>query len=204
MSEVNMYEGTNAVLHLNNKAYELSHYKITEDPENHFCYNIEMVVCDKQRPIVTKEESYTARLQVNGDAVWYFPWLWLQNNKKSAQLKGNAHGAIFCPFGLTEEEENRYEALNLIIVSDVCYSMTEEVWQNLLLIFSDWLKAKSIPQYKEYVTLSDEVDEDEDDDTEDEDDDTEDEDDDYNDEDDYDDDTDDDDDELEDETDEDY
>lgn len=150
-----MYEGTNAVLYLDEKTYEISYYKIAEDDENFFCYNIEMVVVG-QRPNLT-EDSYTARLEVNGDAVWYFPWVWFGESNGS-QLKAAVHGAIFCPFGLSDEEEERYESLNLLVASDACYSMTAEVWKNLLFIFADWLRAKSIPQYQEYIELAEEID----------------------------------------------
>jgi hypothetical protein len=99
-----------------------------------------------------EEESYVARLETNGDATWFFPWLVFKDTVPN--VTASVYGAIFCPFGLSDEEEERYSAMNIIIVSDICYEMTEIVWSNFLLVISDWLKAKSIPQYKDYISLA--------------------------------------------------
>lgn len=164
-----MNEGTHAVLIVDGQEYELSYFKITDDAENYFCSNIEMVICDDLKPELTQGDSYIAKLVVNGDALWYLPWVWFKNTELP-NLQAATHGAIFCPFGLEEEDENRYDAINLIIASDVCYNMTAEVWQNLLLIFSDWLQSQSIPQYKDYIALAKEIDISDDDDFDDDDD----------------------------------
>ncbi len=149
-----MHEGSNAVLFLDGEKHKVSYYKIREDEDNFFCHNVEFTFSE-EIPEINPEESYICKLETNGDALWYLPWCWFQ--KKEKKLEGAIHGAIFCPFGLTEEEENRYDAINLIIASDICNNMTAEVWKNLLYIFGDWLKMKSIPQHKEYSGLGDSI-----------------------------------------------
>lgn len=161
-----MKEGNHAVLWIGEDAYDVSHYKIKEKVENYFCGTIELKLGEE--PDVDLDEPYTARLVVNGDAVWHFPWIWFKR-VKNGKVEAATHGGIFCPLGLTEEDEEKYDSLNLIIASDACYSMTSEVWKNLLEIFADWLKAKSVPQFQEYLDLASEIEIDDDDDFDDDD-----------------------------------
>jgi hypothetical protein len=173
--EVIMKEGNHAILWIGDDSYDVTHYKVKEKVENYFCGTLDLKL--NEEPDVDLDEPYSARLIVNGDAVWHFPWVWFKK-VKNGRIEASTHGGIFCPLGLTEEDEAKYDSLNLIIASDACYSMTSEVWKNLLEIFADWLKSKSVPQYQEYLDLATEIDIDDDDDFDDDDEDDEDEDDD--------------------------
>lgn len=149
-----MNEGISATLIIGDESYKVDHYKLNERIDNnYFCSNLELTI-DGDFDL-NEDEPYIARLQVNGDATWYFPWIWVK--KTQNKVTASIHGAIFCPLGLSEADEEKYDSINLIVASDVRTSMTVEVWRNLLQVFSDWLKARSVPQYKEFLDLSKEI-----------------------------------------------
>ncbi len=152
-----MNEGTSAVLIIGDESYEVSYYKIKERVEDKFFEGaLDLTLDDNMEPDLEPGEPYVARLEVNGDAVWYFPWVWFEKTDLP-QMKATTHGAIFCPLGLSDEDEEKYDSINLIIASDVCHAMTAEVWKNLLDVFSDWLKSKSVPQHQEFLDLSESI-----------------------------------------------
>lgn len=156
-----MNEGNHATLILDGEQrYDINYYKVTDNSD--LCHTVELVF-SSETPDFT-EESYVARLETNGDATWFFPWMVIKGTLP--HITASAYGSIFCPFGLSDEEEERYSAMNLIIVSDLCYEMTHLVWCNFLLVLSDWLKAKSVPQYKDYISLANLIKEEENDEEE--------------------------------------
>jgi hypothetical protein len=164
-----MKDGTQAVLWIGDESYKISRYKINERVEDYFCGTLDLTFQGKT-PDIEVDEPYSAKLVVNDESLWYFPWVWFKEIENT-KIASATHGGIFCPQGLSPEEEVKYDSINLIVASDACYSMTAEVWKNLMMIFADWLKDKSIPQFKEFLDLADEIeiDEDEDDLDEDED-----------------------------------
>lgn len=152
-----MNEGTHATLILDGEQkYDISYYKVTDN--GNLCHTVELVFTETPE---LSEESYVARLETNGDATWFFPWMVIKDNVPN--ITASVYGGIFCPFGLDDEDEEKYSAMNLIIVSDLCYEMTQLVWRNFLLVLSDWLKAKSVPQYKNYISLANQIEDDEED-----------------------------------------
>jgi|SRR5581483_2717102 len=148
-----MNEGTNAQLVICDTSYPVDHYKINKG-EDYFQSTLEL---NLQTPIenIALKELYTGVLKVNGDAIWYLPWMWFQETGQ--QTKASLSGAIFCPFGLSEEDEERYESINLLIACEVYQAMTPDVWRNMLEIFADWLKNRSIPQYQDFLDLAKEI-----------------------------------------------
>jgi len=152
-----MNENTNAFLEMGDHKYHIGHFKIWERTENYFTGSVKFRIDDDSCPDVElNTDGYSARLYVNGDACWYFPWIYF-TKINLPKMEATLHGAIYCPLGLSPEEEVKYEAIRAIMISDVPYSMTPEVWHHLLMIFADWLKTKSIPQAKEYVDMALEV-----------------------------------------------
>ena len=152
-----MTEGTSAKLVIGDYEYKVGHYKIEEKVGNFFCGSVTLRIDDDVYPdVVPFTEAYNAKLIVNGDALWYFPWVWFQK-VDPPHMEASLYGAVFCPMGLTEDDEDKYDSIKLIMTSNICYSMTTEVWHNLLLVFADWLTERSIPQAKQYVELADAV-----------------------------------------------
>jgi hypothetical protein len=137
--------------------YPVDFFNITTDDENYFCGKIVFTVTGEMEPDVNPEESYVGRLKTK-TGEWYFPWLWFKETTDE-KLLADTHGAIFVPGQayLSEEDEARYDAINLIVSSEVYMAMTEEVWKQLLMVFHDWLKSKSIPQCEEFKVMSDDV-----------------------------------------------
>jgi hypothetical protein len=153
-----MNEGTHATLILDGEQrYDVSYYKVTDN--SNLCHTVELIFTSETPDF--SEESYVARLETNGDATWFFPWVVIKD-VNLPNITASVYGGIFCPFGLNDDEEERYSAMNLIIVSDLCYEMTQLIWRNFLLVLSDWLKTKSVPQYKDYISLANQIEDEED------------------------------------------
>ncbi len=139
--------------------YPIDFFNYTADKENYFCGEIELNFSGDEEPDVVPGESYVARLKIkqgNKEGEWYFPWLWFKK-EEGDHVKAETHGAIYCPKGLSAEDEEKYDAMNLIIASEVYMAMTEEVWKNLLLVFGDWLQVRGIPQAEEFKTMAADV-----------------------------------------------
>ena len=152
-----MNESTNGKLLTGEYEYPLSHFKILEQTEGYFGGHVELVIDGDSYPEVAEDETYVARIVVNGDAVWYFPWVWFKQTNPDEAITFDTHGPIFCPLGLSKADEEKYDAINLIISTDACNTMTVEVWKNLMLVFRDWLAERGIPQSKVFKQLADDV-----------------------------------------------
>lgn len=152
-----MNESTNAYFEIGDYKYHVGHYKIWERTSNYFCGSIKLKLDDEGAPDVElNTDGYSGRLWVNGDACWYFPWLYFTKIEPPT-IEATLHGAIYCPLGLSPEDESKADAIRAIMISDVPYSMTPEVWHNLLMIFADWFRERHIPQAKEYVDIALEI-----------------------------------------------
>ena len=153
MSEI--MTGTSGTFTVANSNYPINFFNIKNDDENYFCGQIELHISGEEIPDVNPEESEMGKLKLP-QGEWYFPWLWFKETPDE-KLIADTHGAIFIPTSLSEEEQERYDAINLIVGSEIYMAMTEEAWKQLLMVFHDWLKMKNIPQHKEYKLMADEV-----------------------------------------------
>ena len=147
--------GTTGVFRISDYDYPVDFFKITSDSENYFCGQITFNVTGDVEPDVVPDESYVGKLKTD-KGEWYFPWMWFKETP-DGKLLADTHGAIFVPGTLSAEDEEKYDAINLIVASEVYTAMTEDVWKQLLLVFQDWLKAKNIPQHEEFKVMSDDV-----------------------------------------------
>jgi hypothetical protein len=105
-------------------------------------------------PDVNSEESYAGRLLVNGDALWYFPWLWFDELGDLPRMRAGTNGAIFCPFGLSNEDEDKYEAINSFVSVEPGEGISHSMWRQMLLVSADWLLDRSIPQGRDFARFA--------------------------------------------------
>lgn len=152
-----MREGTKAVFMIGDYSYNVGYFKITDCDDEYFCGFLELTLDDTVFPDVDVGESYNARLYVNGDAVWYFPWLWFDKPDHLPKMKASTNGAIFCPFGLSAGEEAKYEAINSFLSVEPDKSLPTSMWKQMLLVCADWLLERSIPQNKDFTMFANEV-----------------------------------------------